>query len=77
MAVAPLAGAWIEIRETIMYYVQVGVAPLAGAWIEIVLHNGGMVPVFVAPLAGAWIEITWNKVYKYEFVSRPPRGGVD
>ena len=34
-AVAPLAGAWIEIRETLQQRKGSVVAPLAGAWIEI------------------------------------------
>ena len=35
--VAPLAGAWIEIKEYVMTIEVEYVAPLAGAWIEI--HN--------------------------------------
>ena len=34
-AVAPLAGAWIEICEQIADLNEYSVAPLAGAWIEI------------------------------------------
>ena len=34
-AVAPLAGAWIEIVVSALFEDDVGVAPLAGAWIEI------------------------------------------
>ena len=33
--VAPLAGAWIEIRKSDRERLQFAVAPLAGAWIEI------------------------------------------
>ena len=33
-AVAPLAGAWIEIARSVRGLSAVGVAPLAGAWIE-------------------------------------------
>ena len=32
--VAPLAGAWIETKQSILYTSEIGVAPLAGAWIE-------------------------------------------
>ena len=35
--VAPLAGAWIEIRKYVGFFVGSDVAPLAGAWIEIML----------------------------------------
>ena len=33
--VAPLAGAWIEMRNPSLAGMRTGVAPLAGAWIEI------------------------------------------
>ena len=35
VAVAPLAGAWIEICSCVPYSTHFIVAPLAGAWIEI------------------------------------------
>ena len=35
LAVAPLAGAWIEIFPTVRSPSTAPVAPLAGAWIEI------------------------------------------
>ena len=38
MAVAPFAGAWIEILTTWTDYTQTLVAPFAGAWIEIIQH---------------------------------------
>ena len=34
-AVAPLAGAWVEIENRIKNLRIFGVAPLAGAWVEI------------------------------------------
>ena len=37
-AVAPLAGAWIEISAHIFCVQRLFVAPLAGAWIEILFH---------------------------------------
>ena len=37
--VAPLAGAWIEIRITVLKKEVKYVAPLAGAWIEIKSHE--------------------------------------
>ena len=57
-SVAPLAGAWIEIRRGGVLQSLSFVAPLAGAWIEMFglsLHEG--TALRVAPLAGAWIEI--------------------
>ena len=39
-AVAPFAGAWIEIKNTMGFEeVRVIVAPFAGAWIEIVINR--------------------------------------
>ena len=35
--VAPLAGAWIEIFQHRLVYIDTKVAPLAGAWIEIAI----------------------------------------
>jgi len=41
-AVAPLAGAWIEIALQTAHHLDGLVAPLAGAWIEIPLfYTGG------------------------------------
>ena len=40
-AVAPLAGAWIEITIGILTITIGAVAPLAGAWIEIHLRKKG------------------------------------
>ena len=58
-AVAPLAGAWIEIIITLCPMMFTWVAPLAGAWIEILSKISPAFRLYaVAPLAGAWIEIT-------------------
>ena len=57
MAVAPLAGAWIEIRQYCEPLPYTVVAPLAGAWIEILFVRVFVSGWYVAPLAGAWIEI--------------------
>ena len=58
MAVAPLAGAWIETVTAILPLTPSEVAPLAGAWIETTalyrLYHYALLQV--APLAGAWIE---------------------
>ena len=35
VSVAPLAGAWIEMLQSMCYLIAIIVAPLAGAWIEI------------------------------------------
>ena len=56
-AVAPLAGAWIEIHTIKSHSCTNTVAPLAGAWIEICKCQVFLIKNIVAPLAGAWIEI--------------------
>ena len=57
ISVAPLAGAWIEIEQSLEDLNGNAVAPLAGAWIEILLALLFSNDDMVAPLAGAWIEI--------------------
>ena len=57
IAVAPFAGAWIEIINKVISAITGGVAPFAGAWIEIVTVVTAFRANFVAPFAGAWIEI--------------------
>ena len=47
LAVAPLAGAWIEILNTVLLCVSQQVAPLAGAWIE-------MLSPYESAIAFAW-----------------------
>ncbi len=55
--VAPLVGAWIEMRRTGLSTSGNQVAPLVGAWIEIVCRRWGKLTSIVAPLVGAWIEM--------------------
>ena len=56
-AVAPYAGAWIEINDVVAFCIAFAVAPYAGAWIEIKLYPIPFTIFSVAPYAGAWIEI--------------------
>ena len=56
-AVAPFAGAWIEILKNVENAVKEIVAPFAGAWIEITSQFYSEEQDRVAPFAGAWIEI--------------------
>ena len=72
--VAPLAGAWIEIKTSpaIMKEPEV-VAPLAGAWIEIQRYRYRKKWRFVAPLAGAWIEIVVSATALWNGLSLPSR----
>ena len=60
-AVAPLAGAWIEIFLYLRLPSMLLVAPLAGAWIEIDSSSVKIESLNVAPLAGAWIEIVFQQ----------------
>ena len=76
-AVAPLAGAWIEIKGYLHVLRPSIVAPLAGAWIEIGLAEDYLFMNDVAPLAGAWIEITEGWDDEDAISCRSPRGSVD
>mgnify|MGYP006982317312 CR=1 FL=1 len=57
IAVAPLVGAWIEIRLSCSLINLRSVAPLVGAWIEMIALFTQSGNTTVAPLVGAWIEI--------------------
>ena len=77
-AVAPHAGAWIEISTCSAITSGSPVAPHAGAWIEIAC--GDLLsppPRIVAPHAGAWIEIGPGRASKVHLGRRTPRGCVD
>ena len=71
MDVAPLVGAWIEIREIEQERAHYPVAPLVGAWIEIWNDVGTWQLNAVAPLVGAWIEIPWSCHILTTFPSLP------
>ena len=58
--VAPLVGAWIEIKLVWDKVQSMIVAPLVGAWIEIRVKSQQNVLQTVAPLVGAWIEMSKN-----------------
>ena len=72
-AVAPLAGAWIEISIHGIDHAVNKVAPLAGAWIEIVSYSKSHHTPRVAPLAGAWIEIYIRYFVIKKVMSLPSR----
>ena len=57
-AVAPHAGAWIEIILKRSRLIPIMVAPHAGAWIEMEMIQPPISISFVAPHAGAWIEMS-------------------
>ena len=60
-AVAPFAGAWIEIPVIQCAADRHPVAPFAGAWIEIRKNKRIPAKGGVAPFAGAWIEIAQKR----------------
>ena len=73
-AVAPSAGAWIEIFSIQSHIPVILVAPSAGAWIEIVKQLNELLDKEVAPSAGAWIEMPYLLLGWYAYVmSLPPR----
>ena len=62
-AVTPYAGVWIEIRETLLIFINILVTPYAGVWIEISGVFELCTIAQVTPYAGVWIEIVpriWN-----------------
>ena len=77
LGVAPLVGAWIEIRALAMKILEETVAPLVGAWIEII--RAWFIGYFltVAPLVGAWIEIESIVILSCVISCRSSRGSVD
>ena len=78
IAVAPLVGAWIEIRPCGSDNAPRNVAPLVGAWIEIESYLPAYSPPGqVAPLVGAWIEIDTSSPGLRSRCCRSPRGSVD
>ena len=76
-AVAPHAGAWIEMQMQNEAIKATVVAPHAGAWIEIVNPCFAEVEEAVAPHAGAWIEIDPETLRVNADYRRSPCGSVD
>ena len=74
--VAPLVGAWIEIKLASLSSITSSVAPLVGAWIEILFITVFSNCKVVAPLVGAWIEINVS-ICTARKSSRSPCGSVD
>ena len=72
-AVAPLAGAWVEISEISLESATSSVAPLAGAWVEIGHTAKRNINNVVAPLAGAWVEISSSRYSRMNSSSLPSR----
>ena len=73
IAVAPRAGAWIEIPLFFRCHKNLNVAPRAGAWIEIRKYRFPRNSSGVAPRAGAWIEMMERIIHRICFVSHPAR----
>ena len=76
-AVAPFAGAWIEISERKRYRILTTVAPFAGAWIEMERMTLYAKRPAVAPFAGAWIEMPELIAKNLLGEGRSLRGSVD
>ena len=77
MPVAPLVGAWIEIKEIVGTDRVHRVAPLVGAWIEMKNMYMKNKVILVAPLVGAWIEMILYLCGNSADLRRSPRGSVD
>ena len=76
-AVAPYAGAWIEIQKKQLKSDLADVAPYAGAWIEMYILVQPLIAFCVAPYAGAWIEIKAVGLPDGKKYGRSLRGSVD
>ena len=76
-AVAPYAGAWIEIYSGTFTKLSGNVAPYAGAWIEIIYLLSALNVDSVAPYAGAWIEMRPRQRTEYPPGCRSLCGSVD
>ncbi len=75
--VAPLAGAWIEIIETMETLHASEVAPLAGAWIEISLVLSCLLWSRSLPSRERGLKLSGEAVEFEVGVGRSPRGSVD
>ena len=75
--VAPLVGAWIEIKKSNKEIIRKNVAPLVGAWIEIIHEECDEMAGVVAPLVGAWIEINIHITLQFRDKSRSSCRSVD
>ena len=77
-AVAPLAGAWIEIHIPIKWRIPFLVAPLAGAWIEIAfINNRDTVAWTSLPSRERGLKLFDHSRRCAIDPSRSPRGSVD
>ena len=71
-AVAPHAGAWIEIGVSLSNAAALAVAPHAGAWIEI--YGKALQKLNCLCRAGAWIEIISARMNLIQFIVAPHAG---
>ncbi len=77
-AVAPLAGAWIEIVSPRYLLGPAAVAPLAGAWIEIVILLPPVHSVLGSlPSRERGLKFVHELEVLRAHVGRSPRGSVD
>ena len=76
-AVAPHAGAWIEIVSSPWWQSQPIVAPHAGAWIEITMKPCASILILSPPTRGRGLKFCFAVSELPRLDSRPPRGGVD
>ena len=75
--VAPLAGAWIEIRNMNTDAAYNCVAPLAGAWIEIYYYNDKILGYMSLPSRERGLKYDDLLSKNSGMAGRSPRGSVD
>ena len=73
LLVAPLAGAWIEMRCNIARFCACIVAPLAGAWIEISAFRGSRLSIASLPSRERGLKSVCYNVYVDKWMSLPSR----
>ena len=75
-AVAPLAGAWIEIHHIFVCHFLWSVAPLAGAWIEISIEQALQHAIVSLPSRERGLK-SQTSSQQIHSSRRSPRGSVD
>ena len=77
IAVAPLAGAWIEIPVSVAVLAVDMSLPSRERGLKCINQDRHFLAVIVAPLAGAWIEMWRLEIIRPCIIGRSPRGSVD
>ena len=72
----PFTGAWIETKNTGLFFLYLLCRPFTGAWIETCCRLRSSAEDLGRPFTGAWIETMDEYCYTFHLMS-PLHGGVD